>query len=223
MDATQRNGGTAGLVSAALLVLLFILFPVTQLDPQTMADPAKALPLVGEKRGLVAGIGIIGTLASAVATVFLIGLFGRLRDRAPTRASTLLYLGLLGLGAHALGAMVLWQGGVGLADHFATDQVAASHAWVALAATIGGIQAFGNAFTGGSLLIAGWAVTETGSLNQMVGWAALIAGVLSILAIFVMAQGVLLASFIFTIIWLAWAGIELRKPAPHSRSAQHKR
>jgi MFS family permease len=217
MDPTQRNGGTAGLVSAALLVLLFILFPATGLDPQTMADPEKALPLLGQKRALFAGLGIIGTLAAAVATVFLIGLFGRLRDRAPTRASTLLYLGLLGLGGHALGAMMLWQGGVGLADHAAMDQVGASHAWVALTSTISGIRAFGDAFTGGSLLIAGWAVTETGSLNRTVGWVAVIAGVLSIVGIFVMAQAVMLVTIIFVIIWLAWAGLELRRPAKHKR------
>jgi hypothetical protein len=50
-----------------------------------------------------------------------------------------------------------------------------------------------------------------------VGWVAVIAGVLSIVGIFVMAQAVMLVTIIFVIIWLAWAGLELRRPAKHKR------
>ena len=211
MDAMQRNGGTAGLVSAALLVLLFILFLPAGLDPQTAADPAKALPLITAKRGVFAGVGIVATLAAAVATVFAIGLSGRLRDRAPTRASTYLYLAILGLGGHALGAVTLWQGGGHLADYTATDQVGASHAWVALSAMISGINTFGDAFTGGSFLIGAWAIIDTGAVNRTAGWVGLLAGVLIILGIFAKAPVVMLASIILVIIWLVWVGSELRR------------
>jgi hypothetical protein len=211
MDATQRNGGTAGLVSAALLALLFILFASSGLDPQTIADPTKALPVLAQKGGLIGGVGIVATLTSAVAIVFVVGLYNRLRDRAPTRASTLLYLAVLGLGGHALGALMLWQGGVHLADYAAADQVAASHAWVALTSAIGGINAFGDAFTGASLLISGWAVIDTGAVNRTAGWAAVIAGLLGILGIFAKAPIVMPVTIVFVIIWLAWAGSELRR------------
>ncbi len=215
MDPVQRNGGSAGLVTAACLVLLFILFGATGLDPQTAADPSKALPLIAQKRSLWALTGIVGALAAVVGTVFVIGLFSRLRDRTPTRAAATLYFAIVGLGGHGLAAVMQWQGGLRLADYAARDQVAASHAWVALTATVGGIMALGNVFTGASLLAAGWAIIATGVLNRTVGWVGVIAGVLSILGVFApTAFLVFIGAFVFAIIWLAWAGAELRRPKP---------
>lgn len=212
MDATQRNGGTAGIVAAVLLALLFVLILSTGLDPQAMRDPARALPAFTKQQSLWAFVGIAGALASLAGTIFIIGLFGRLRDRAPTRASAMLYFGVIGLGGHALGALTHWQGGLQLANYAAKDQVAANHAWVALAATIGGINALGSTFTGASLIAAAWAVIAAGGLNPTVGWVAAIAGVLEILGVLATHPLVMLGGFVFVIIWLAWAGSELRRP-----------
>lgn len=173
--------------------------------------------MLAKQHTLWALIGIVGALAAVVGTVFVIGLFDRLRDRAPTRASAVLYFGVIGLGGHALGALTRWQGGLQLADYAAKDQVAANHAWVALSATIGGITALGNVFTGASLLAAAWAVIATGGLSPTAGWVAAIAGVLSILGVFATSPVVMLGGFVFAIVWLAWAGSELRRPQVGAR------
>ncbi len=215
MDRTQRNGGTAGLVTAVLLALLFVLILSIGLDPQAAGDPTKALPVISQKSTLWALTGMVGALAAAVATVFATGFFRRLRERAPTRAYASLILAVVGLGGHALAALVQWQGGAQLADYATKDQVAASHAWVALNAAIGGINAFASVFTGGSLLVAGWAIIDTGSLTRTVGWVGVIAGVLSVWSLFATTSpAVFLGSLVFAIVWLGWAGSELRRPSP---------
>ncbi len=213
MDAIQRNGGTAGLVTAALLVLLLILIMSTGLDPQAAADPARALSVIAQKRGLWEFTGIVGALSAAFGIVFTIGLFDRLKGRAPTRASAMLYFVIVGLGGYALSSLMQWVGGIQLADYAAKDQVAASHAWIALRAAIGGFNALGDAFAGASLLIAGWVVITTGGLNPTVGWVGVIAGILSVAGTFAPTSlSLFLGSIVFVIIWLAWAGSELRKP-----------
>ncbi len=104
-----------------------------------------------------------------------------------------------------------------IADYATKDQVTASHAWVVLNVAIGGINAPGGAFTGASLLVAGWAIIDTGGLNRTVGWVGVIAGVLSVWSLFATTSpAVFLGSLVFAIVWLAWAGSELRRPYPAS-------
>ncbi|HYM90691.1 MAG TPA: hypothetical protein VEW91_03525, partial [bacterium] len=103
MDRVQTNGGMAGQVAAVLLALLLILFMSSGLDPQAASDPAKAIPILAEKHGLFVMLGILAALTSGFGLVFTIGLFSRLREPAPTRASTALGLAVVGLAGHALG------------------------------------------------------------------------------------------------------------------------
>lgn len=213
MDTTQRNGGTAGIVAAVLLVLFVLLMMSTGLDPQAAADPAKALPVIAQKHGLWVFTGIVGTLSAALGVMFTVGLSNRLKGQAPTRAAAILYFVIIGLGGYALSSLMQWVGGIQLAQYAGKDQVAASHAWLALHAAIGGANALGNAFVGAGLLIAGWAVIATALLNSTVGWVGVIAGLLSLVGIFAPTSlGVFLGSIVFVIVWLAWAGSELRKP-----------
>src|SRR3989337_938267 len=69
-----------------------------------------------------------------------------------------------------------------------------------------------NAVTGAALLVAAWAIIATGALRPLLGWVAVVAGVLN-LALVIGAEGELffIGSLLFTIIWLVWAGFELRR------------
>lgn len=170
MDRVQRNAGTAGLITAILLAAIFILAISSGLDPQAGADPAKAIPLFAQKPTVFGALGVSGALAGGFGLIFTVGLFLRLRDRAPTRAFAALGFAVVGLSAHSLGAVLDWRGGQFLVEVAAKDQVAANHAWIALSATMQGINGIGNAFTGASILLAGWAVAATGAMSPSLGW-----------------------------------------------------
>ena len=213
MSTLQRNAGTAGIVAAVLLVVGVILFFSTGLaDPQTAADPAKALPKIAESKSSRALTSITFAVALAFAAVFLAGLYTRLREKAPTRAVAMLYFGLWGLFGFLLLSMIQWLGGNHLAAYVAKDQVAASHAYVALYAITQGANALGNAFIGASLAIAGWAIIGTGALPATIGWVGAVGGVLTVVAVFAPTSNVVfLASILLTVIYLFWAGSQLRK------------
>lgn len=214
MDPVQRNGGTAGFIAAVCLALLFVLFVSSGLDMQTAQDPAKALPLLARKAGVFTGIGVFGALAAGFGLVFSIGLFARLRDRAPTRAAASLGLAFVGLTGHAIGSSLLWQGGRFLVAVSAKDPTGANHAWIAAGAVAQGLNGLGDAFTGASILVAGWAIVATGAMNASLGWIAVVAGAVQILQLFSAAQALMGIGFLLAIIWLAWGGSQLRRPAP---------
>jgi hypothetical protein len=213
MDRVQQNGGTAGFITAICLALLFILFASSGLDMQSAMDPAKALPVLGQKAFQFASIGVVGLLASGFGLVFTIGLFARLRDKAPTRAAAMLGLAFVGLTTHAVGAAILWQGGALLAALAATDQTAASHSWIALGAVNEGLNATGNAFTGASVLVAGWAIAATSAMSTALGWLAIVTGIVEIVQVFSAQMALMALGFLLVIIWLLWGGAQLRSRA----------
>jgi hypothetical protein len=211
MDPVQRNAGTAGLVTAVLLAALFVSILSTGLDPQTAADPARAIPLLKQKAPVFGAIGVLGALAAGFGFVFTVGIFARLRDRAPTQAAAVLGFAVVGLTGHALGSLILWRGGAFLVAAYAKDQVAASHAWIATSAIAQGLNGLGDAFTGGSILIAGWAIVATGAMSSSVGWLAIIAGAFTLMQLFSAAPVFFLVGFLLSIVWLAWGGNQLRR------------
>ena len=211
MDRVQQNAGTAGLVTAALLAALFLVILSTGLTPQTASDPDKAITLLKQKASAFGTIGVLGALASAFGLIFSIGLFSRLRDRAPTRAAASLGFALVGLSGHALGALILWRGGALIVAVSARDQVAANHAWIAASAVAQGLDGLGNAFTGASILVAGWAIVATGAMNGSLGWLAVVAGAVTLLQLLSPAPVLFLIGFLLTIVWLAWGGSQLRQ------------
>jgi hypothetical protein len=211
MQSIQHHGGTAGIITAICLALLFILIASSGMDMQAMQDPAKALPGLGQKAGLFGAIGVLGLLASGFGLLFVFGLWARLRDRTATRAVATLGLAFVGLTTHALGAALLWQGGAMLAALSAKDQTAAAHAWTAVAAVNQGIMATGNAYTGASTLVAGSAIVATGVMSSTVGWVAIVAGIVEILQLFSSQMALMGLGFLLVIIWLVWGGLELRR------------
>jgi hypothetical protein len=211
VEQVQRNGGSAGIITAVCLALLFILFMASGLDPQAAQDPAKALPLIGQKAGLFGAIGVLGLLASAFGLVFTFGIFSRLREKAPTRAVANLGFAFVGLTLHALGAALLWQGGQMLVALSAKDQTAAGHAWIALGAVNQSLMAAANGFTGAAIFVAGWAIVDTGVMNKSLGWLAVVAGIVEALQVFSTAMALMGLGFILAIAWLAWGGAQLRR------------
>lgn len=213
MDTTQQNGGTAGLVAALFLALLLVLAMSTGLDPQHAATPSDTLRAIARKPTLWSATGIIGAAVAAFGIMFAVGLSNRLRSQAPTSASAMLYFAVVGLGAYALFSLMQWRGGIQLANYFSTQsEDAAVYAWLAFRAVISGLRALGAAFAGASMIIGGWAVISTNLLNPIAGWAGVIAGLLSIVGLFAPnSSGLFLGSIVFAIIWLAWAGVGLRR------------
>lgn len=211
MDRVQQNAGTAGLVTAALLAALFLLIFSTGMTPQTGSDPDKAIPLLKQKASVFGTIGVLGALAAGFGLIFTIGVFSRLRDRAPTRAAATLGFALVGLTGHALGALILWRGGALIVAVSAKDPVAANHAWIATSAVAQGLDGLGDAFTGASILVAGWAIVATGAMSSSLGWLAVVAGTATLLQLFSPAPVLFLAGFLLSIVWLAWGGSQLRQ------------
>lgn len=212
MESLQRNGGTAGILAALFLALFFLLLITSGLRPAQFSDPATAIPSFTERAGFWRVTGIAGALAAGLGVVFFAILFRRLREGAPTRATAMLSVAFIGLTAHSIGALLLTVAGPQVAAYAAKDQVAASHAWVALDAVASTVGAAGNAFLGTGLVLAGWAITATAALPAPIGWLALAAGVVTILAF--LAPGVAIlspASILLIVIWLAWAGLALRR------------
>jgi len=210
MDRVQQNGGTAGIVAGVLLVIGFALF--ASLGQDAFASTPAALRVLTERRGLVTLITIIFFATIALAILFSAGLMGRLRDKAPTRAVAQFYFAVIGLSALILDGIIRWVGSGALSA--AADQVAAGHAWLALATVASGVTAFGNAFTGASLLLAGWAVATTGVLPSLAGWVAVIAGIFTWAAIFAPTNpAVMFIGFLLPAVWLIWGGAALRRAA----------
>ncbi len=212
MDRLQHNGGTAGIVAAVVLAVAFAIFMSIGLDPETAADPSKALPVIAQQGGRFAAAGILFAIGAAVTVVFTVGLHSRLREPAPTRAAAFLYLAIVGIAGYGLDSLLQWQGVSVIAAYAGKDQVAAGHAWLALRAVSLTFDAVGGTFVGAAQVIAGWAIIATKALGSAVGWLSIVTGVVTILALFARTSVVLFqGSFVLLVVWLAWTGNELRR------------
>jgi hypothetical protein len=220
MDRVERHGGLAGIVTGLLLALLFVMF--FQLGMDVMSpDPAQALQAVAAKWGLFAAAALVGLLAAGTAVPFTVAVAARLRDAAPTRARTLLYLVLIGLAAYGIDSVMMLLGARAIVEYAAKDQAAAATAWLAAHSVGSSLSATGGAFVGAGTILAGWATLETRLLPVGAGWVGIIAGILSVLTLFaprVMVVG--LGGFLLTIVWLLWAGNALRQPRPVSQTVR---
>ena len=160
---------------------------------------------------LVASIAI---LAVATAAVFVAGLASALQERTPTRATSVLYFGLGGLAGHTLGAFTVLAAYPWLISVAATDQVSATHAYVAINGLTMASDGIGNFFVGLSTLLAGWAITATPGFGAALGWFGIITGFVTALAgLAPQVSALHLGSFILPIVWLVWAGSALRRTA----------
>ena len=211
MNPRTQSAGTCGIVAGIALAIAFLLFISSGATPSTFADPAKALDFIGKNTSRLRLAIAFSLITIAFATVFLAGLAAKLRDKTPTRATAVLYLGVLGLVGHAVGSMLFGTSAPLVAAYAAKDQVAASHAWVAVFAVDGAADGLGNLFIGLSTLVAGWAITAEKALSPTLGWFGVIVGIVGVAAFLWPTDPLMMASFVAPIIWLLWAGIALRQ------------
>src|SRR2546430_53078 len=171
MNPRPQAAGTAGIIAGVLLAVLLILVMTSGMRPEAMADPGKMMAYAGQNAGRWRNMAFLGILTTIAAVFYFPGLAARLRDRTPSRATGVLYFGILGIGGHGLGAALQWAGDPLVAG--ASDAVAASHAWVALNAVHAGLETFGSIGTGLVMLLAGWlrshAIARRGRQSQR-GW-----------------------------------------------------
>jgi hypothetical protein len=211
MIPRQQTAGTSGIIAGVTLAILFFLYITSGANMQTFTDPANALPFVTANAGRLRTIALFALITIAFAVFFTAGLAAKLRDKAPTRATGVLYFGILGLVGHGIAALMFWSGVPALVAHAARDQTAVSHAWVAFNAVTGSLDGFGNLFVGLSILLAGWAIVATGGMSSAIGWYGVVAGAITALAVVAPAnQLIFLGSFVLPIIWLLWVGNTLR-------------
>ncbi len=211
MMPRMKSAGTAGVVAGVALAIAFVLFLTSGITPAILGDPAQALDRFGKSGAFLRLISVVFIIAIAFAVVFIAGLAARLRDRTPTRAAATLYFGILGLVGHGLGSLIFLTAIPAVVAYAAKDQVAASHAWVALYALDGATDALGTLFAGLSFLMAGWAIVATKVLSAALGWAAIIAGVIGVITVLVpQNEALFFASFLLPIVVLVWAGSALR-------------
>lgn len=211
MFPRQQSAGTAGIVAGVSLAVLFILFFTSGVTPEMLGDPGKALPYISQNLGRLRITLVFSFIALIAAVIFLPGLAAKLRERTPTRATGVLYFGLLGIIGHALGTLVFWVAVPGVAAYAAKDQVAASSAWVALSALDRAFDSFGSFFIGVSTLVAGWAITSGGAMSAALGWFGILTGVVAGLSGLAANEILMVGSFVLPVIWLIWAGSVLRK------------
>lgn len=212
MVPRMQTAGTAGVITGIALAVLFLLFFTSGITPATFGDPGMMLSYIGKNSTRTWATTVVALVAVAFAVVFVAGLAGKLRDKTPTRAVAVLYFGILALAGHALTSLIFTISGQAVAAYAAKDQVAASHAWVAVAALSGATQGAGNLFYGLSTLMAGWAITASKVLSSTLGWLGVISGALGILVfLFPMAGPLFPLSFSVQIVWVIWAGSTLRK------------
>src|SRR5437879_12475100 len=146
MKPRPRPAGTAGIMAGVLLAVLLILFMTSGMRPESMSGPGKMMAYAGQNAGRWRNMAFLGILTTIAAVFYFPGLAARLRDRTPSRATGVLYFGILGIGGHGLGAALQRVGDPLVAG--ASDAVAAPHAWVALNAVHAGLETFGSIGTG---------------------------------------------------------------------------
>lgn len=214
MNPRQQSAGTAGIVAGIALFITFVLYFTSGATPETFGDPGKALPYITQNLGRLRAVAVFAVITLIPAVFFVAGLAGKLHDRTPTRATGVLYFGILGTLGYAIGALVFWAAVPALAAYAAKDQVGAGHAWLALNALTNAVESVGNLFVGISILLAGWAIAATGVFSSMLGWYGVVTGVVNVLAVLVPGYAAFfIGTFVLTSIWLIWAGSALRRAA----------
>ncbi len=212
MAPRVQTAGTAGIIAGIALAVGFVLFATSGLTPDILTDPAKGLAYVGSNGGRLRLMMAFFLLGTGFATVFLAGLAGKLHERTPTRASATLYLGIVGIAGHGLGALIFWSALPALAMYAANDQVAAQHAWVSVMAMDGAADGVGTLFVALSTLLAAWAIIAEKALSATLGWFGALTGIVGLLAFLITGNEALFAAgVVLPAIWLIWAGSTLRR------------
>lgn len=224
-----RTAGIAGIVAGLGLALEFGLFMASGWTPEVFKDPAAALAFLESGGTLLRAAAFVGIVNLAATVLFLVGLTGALRPEAPARSATALYVGLIGLAAHALVPFGLWLGTPFFVEMAGGDPTTAHAAWGGFSALLDAAGGVGYVFAGVAYAAAGWAIVSSSRFGHAVGWIGLIGGVASALTILgaetvlaAVATAAYLPALLGVVVFRTWAGIALVRLDRESEPARRR-
>ena len=189
---------------------------VSGFTPNQVADPAQAIALIQNKEILLRIATFFGFSGAFVSVPYIAGLAVKLQAKAPTRATAVLYFGVLGSIGHALVALSYYLGFPALttlATHHLSEAISS---WGGFLAVTDGFQGLGNLLLGLMFLLAGLAIITKGDLPKGLGWIGVIAGSAAILGVVTtstplsgLGYGTYIPSIILAIAFDIWAGRKL--------------
>lgn len=216
MKPLNKYAGLAGILTGTALLLELGFFMASGFTPDKFADPAQAIALIQSKGVLLRIATFFGFSGAIISVPYIAGLAARLHDRAPTRATVILYFGVLGSVGHALVALSFYLGFPALIALAANNLPEAVNSWGGFLAVTDGFQGLGNLLLGLMLGLAGSAIIPKGELPKGLGWIGTIAGVAAVLGVITTATplsaigyAAYMPSVALAIVFDIWAGRKL--------------
>ncbi len=216
MKPLNKYAGVAGILTGVALLLEFAFFMASGFTPDKLGDPAQAIALVQSEETLLRIATFFGFTGAIISIPYIAGLAAKLQAKSPTRATTVLYFGVLGSIGHGLVAFSYYLGFPALMTIAASHLAEAENSWSAFLAITDGFQGLGNMLLGLMLFLAGSAIIAKGELVRGLGWVGVIAGLAAILGVITTATPLSLIGYsayipsvILAIIFDIWAGIAL--------------
>ena len=220
MKPLNKYAGMAGILTGALLLLEFAFFMASGFTPDKVLDPAQAIAFVQNEEILLRIAAFFGFTGAIISIPYIAGLAAKLQAKSPTRATTVLYFGILGSVGHSLVALSFYLGFPALTTISASHLAEVETSWSAFVAITNAFQGLGNLLLGLMLCLAGSAILAKGELAKGLGWVGVIAGIAAILGVITTATPLSLIgyivyfpSIILAIIFDIWAGIALWRVA----------
>jgi hypothetical protein len=211
-----KAAGWAGVLAGVGLIVEGAGWTISGWEADTFADPESALTFLADDGGTLRWAVLAGFTNLVFAVVFIAGLAAVLRGRTPTLASATLWFGMIGIVSHLLVPMAYWYGVPAFLDAAERDPEQAFDSWTSFAALVDAAGGAGNLFLGLSMATAGWAAISHKALPVLLGWLALLTGVLTVLTVFspdtalsTIADAAFMPSLLLSIVFRVWAGMAL--------------
>ncbi len=216
MKPLNKYAGFAGIVTGVALLLEFAFFMASGFTPSVAADPAQAIASIQSKEVLLRIATFFGFTGAIASVPFIAGLAAILQAKAPSRATAVLYFGVLGSIGHDLVALSYYLGFPALVALAATNLPQATNSWGGVLAITDGFQGLGNLLLGLMLFLAGSAIVGKGELPKGLGWVGIVGGIAAILAVVTtstplsgLAYAAYIPSIVLAIVFDNWAGVRL--------------
>ncbi len=220
MQSLRRWGGGAGLLAGVAGAWEFVAFafvlPAAGLGLTDLRDPDKFLPFIATHRILLWFVDFLGLfLGSLLGLVLLLALGDRFREEAPARSRVGPLFGIVGATGFAIAILIRHFGNGFLATLYATDKVAAAHAFYALRGANDSFAALGGVGVGLGVLLLGTIMSGIGRYSGA-GYLGVITGAVLILGVVVPSFPLVAARIVLIVLltlWLIWTGSILRSEA----------
>ncbi len=216
MKPLNKYAGMAGILTGVALLLEFAFFMASGFTPDRVLNPAQAIALVQNEEKVLRVATFFGFAGAIISVPYIAGLAATLQTKSPSRATSVLYFGVLGSAGHTLVALSFYLGFPALTAIAASHLAAAENSWGAFLAITDGFQGLGNLLLGLMLCLAGSAIISKGELTKGLGWVGAIAGIAAVLGVITTATPlsmigylVYFPSVILAIAFDIWAGSAL--------------